>query len=132
MKYSLIIIFLILTSCSDDPAKIRNRDLIERDKFINILTDMHIMDAITNDPKYFRKFDASDSVDIYSSIFEEYEVTKAEFDSTVSAYSKQPDAYLKIYDEVILELNYRLDTLKENEPRFNTEEKKERVREKNR
>jgi hypothetical protein len=80
------------------------------------------VDAITNSPGYFRKYEAVDSVDLYSAIFEKYGVTKADFDSTVSNLSRQPEMYMEIYDEVILELNYRLDTLRENEPIFEKEE----------
>ncbi len=127
MKYfTIIIILTFMASCSDDPTKVSSRGTIDRDKFIKILADIHTMDAVTNNPNYFRKYDANDSVDLYSSIFDKYGVTKAEFDTTVSIYAKQPDVYMKIYDEVILELNYRLDTLKENVPQFQKNEEKKK------
>lgn len=126
MRRIIFFILIILASCSDDPTKVRNKDTIEREKFIKILADIHTMDALTNNSKYFRKFDANDSVDLYGSIFDKYGVTKAEFDTTVSIYTKQPDIYMEIYDEVILELNYRLDTLKENIPQFQKDKEKKK------
>lgn len=123
MKFipTIIISLFILLSCSDDPTKVSKKGMIKHDKIVKILADIHVMDAITNGPGYFRKYDTNDSLDLYSPIFEKYDVTKAEFDTTVSKLSKQPELYLQIYDEVILELNYRLDTLRENEPKFEKE-----------
>lgn len=125
MRLRLILILTLLTalSCSDDPTKVRAKHVIKKEKVVDILADIHIMDAITNGPGYFRKYNANDSVDLYSAIFDKYGVDKADFDSTISYYSKKPELFLEIYDEVILELNYRLDTLRENEPKFEKEKK---------
>ena len=122
------ILSLLLASCNDDPTKyrIKQKKVVEREKFVDILADIHMMDAITNNPNYFRKYEPGDSVDLYSSIFDKYGVTKAEFDSTVSAYTKKPQLYSEIYDEVIFELNYRLDTLRENTPQFEREEEQQK------
>lgn len=130
MRTTLIyicLVILLLPSCADDPTKIkiRKKDAIEREKFVHILADIHLMDAITNNANYFRKYEPGDSVDLYNSIFENYGVTKAEFDSTVVLYTKKPDFYLKVYDEVIFELNYRLDSLRENTPKFERDEEEQ-------
>lgn len=115
---------LLLPSCADDPTKVKipKKDAIDREEFVHILADIHLMDAITNNANYFRRYEPGDSVDLYNSIFEKYEVTKAEFDSTVALYTKKPDLYLEVYDEVIFELNFRLDSLRENPPKFEREE----------
>ncbi len=114
----------LLPSCTDDPTKVKvsRRDAIAQEKFVQILADIHLMDAITNNPDYYRKYEALDSIDLYSSIFEKYGVTKAEFDTTVSLYTKKPDLYLEVYDGVIFELNYRLDSLREKKPKFERDE----------
>lgn len=127
MKFFSIffIVLFLFVSCSDDPTKVHGRNMIKRDKVVKILADIHVVDAITNGPGYYRKYEAADSVDLYASIFEKYGVTKAEFDSTVAKLSRQPEIFMQIYDDVILELNYRLDTLRENEPIFEKEEEQE-------
>ena len=118
VSFSLVVLF----SCSDDPTKITNKqELIPRDKFVDILVDVHTMDAITNLPQYYRKFGAEDSVSVYGDIWKKYGVTRAEFDSTAAAYTRRPDLYLKIYDDVILKLNLKLDKLRDNEPSFSRE-----------
>lgn len=106
----LSILFMILClSCSNNPTRISSKNTIERDVFIDILVEMHIMDAISNESEYYRKFPSKDSVNLYSLIFEKHNVTKAEFDSTVSAYTRRSELYQEIYDEVLLELNVMLD-----------------------
>ena len=120
--FLLSFIFLIVSSCADDAMKFNKRDVIEREKFIDILSDIHLMDAITNGTGYFRKYEPSDSLDLYSSIFSKYGVTKAEFDTTVSNYSRRPDLFMKVYDEVILQFTIRVDELEKLDPDIGIEE----------
>ncbi|MCB9014083.1 MAG: DUF4296 domain-containing protein [Bacteroidales bacterium] len=119
--FAFLFFLAILASCQDDLTKINSSKTIPREKFVNILVEMHLMDVITGNPRYSRKFDASDSLDIYGSIFEKYNVSKALFDTTVAMYVRQPDVYLKVYDEVLLKLNYMQDTLRDNIPKFTNE-----------
>lgn len=120
--FLLSFIFLIVSSCADDAMKFNKRDVIEREKFIDILSDIHLMDAITNGTGYFRKYEPTDSLDLYSSIFSKYGVTKAEFDTTVSNYSRRPDLFMKVYDEVILQFTIRVDELEKLDPDIGIEE----------
>ncbi len=113
---------LFLMSCSGQPAKIRHKYIIPRDKFVDILVDIHLMDAITNGPEFYRKFSAEDSVNVYSEIFKKFGVSRAQFDSTMVSYTRRPELYLKIYDDVILRLNFRIDELKDKKPSFKKEE----------
>ncbi len=115
---SLLFLVLFIASCQDDPTKMDKRYLISRNKFVNILVDMHTMDAIMNGSEYYRKYEAGDSVNIYQEIFDKYDVSKADFDSTIVSYTRRPDLYMNVYDEVILRLNLALDKLHDNEPSF--------------
>ena len=55
---------------------------------------------------------STDSIDLYGVIFEKHNVTKAEFDSTVSAYTRRSDLFKEIYDEVLLKINVMVDETK--------------------
>ncbi len=126
MKKSIIHILLMtlfVVSCGRDNGGAGHRKLIPRDKFVDILVDIHLMDAITNGPQFYRKFDVNDSVNVHEEIFKKYNVTRAQFDSTFTSYTRDPEHYLKVYDDVILKLNLRLDELKNNTPSFEKEEK---------
>ena len=102
-----------MISCSNDPMKASIKNKIERETFVDILVDIHIMDAISNESMYYRKFPSQDSVDLYSSIFQKYDVSQADFDSTVVAYTRHPGMYKEVYDDVLLKLNLMLDESKE-------------------
>jgi len=118
---ALAFVFAALLSCQDDITRIRKKELIPRDKFVEILIGIHLTDVITTGSSYYRMYQPVDTVDLYSELFKKHNVTKAEFDTTVAMYIRQPDVYLKIYDEVLLKLNYMLDTLKNNDPQFSKE-----------
>jgi hypothetical protein len=116
--FALIFIFAALLSCKDDITKIKKKNLIPRRDFIEILAEIHLVDVMTNSPGFSRKFEAADTFELNQQIFDKHKVTKAQFDSTVSMYIRQPDVYIKVYDEVLLKLNYMLDTLKKNSPQY--------------
>ena len=82
------------------------------------------MDAATNHYQFYNIYSSQDTVDTYGGIFEKYGYTKAEFDTTVANYSRQPELYERVYNEVLMKLNYMLDTLQSNDPMFDTEGKK--------
>jgi hypothetical protein len=123
MKKILAIAFLlaILFSCKDEFTTIKTKGLIPRKDFVEILAAIHLADVLTSGPNFTRKFEAGDTLEINELILKKYNVTNAQFDSTVATYIHQPDVYMKVYDEVLLKLNYMLDTLKKNTPKFSKE-----------
>ena len=122
MKKLLTIAFLIsFFSCREDPTLIRQRDLIAKRKLVSILAEMHMMDALANNSDNHPFFPQGDSIKIYVNILKKYKVTSAEFDSTIAMYSRRPDLFVKIYNDVILRLNYINDTLNNTDPKFSKE-----------
>jgi len=119
--FAFAFLFAAFLSCKDDLTKINNKNIIPKEEFVDILVGIHLIDMISNSPNFSRKYKPDDTVDINQSVFDKYHVTRAQFDTTVSAYIRQPEAYIKIYDEVLLKLNYMLDTLKNNTPQFSRE-----------
>ena len=110
----MIILFsLLFFSCGKDVTRMNRKNLIKKEDFVDILVEMHMIDAITNQPEYYRKYEDVDSIDLYGPIFQKYGYDKADFDSTWHNYSRRQDLYLEIYDQVMLELNYELDRLTE-------------------
>ena len=128
MKLRTILMLLFtafIMSCAKNSGHISRKYLIPQEKFTNILVEMHMIDAITNAPEYYRKFSATDSVNVHAGIFKKYDVSKAMFDSTMVYYTRNPEQYQKIYDDVILKLNLKLDQLRNNDPSFRKENDKE-------
>jgi hypothetical protein len=118
---SLIILMLLLTMCRENPTSMSKKNLIDQEKFTNILVDMHMMEGIINTSDFYRRYTEGDSVNIYDELYKKYGVTQADFDSTVVAYTRRPDLYMKVYDDVILRLNLKLDLVRKKEPSFEKE-----------
>jgi hypothetical protein len=116
--FAFTFLFALFLSCKDDFTKINKRGIIPREKFVEILADIHLIDVMAGSPSYSRKYEAGDTVDLNQAVFDKYNVTKIDFDSTVAMYVRQPEVYIKVYDEVLLKLNYMLDTMKNNNPKF--------------
>lgn len=76
------------------------------------------MEAITGKSEYYRKYSSKDTLDIYGPIIQKYGYSREQFDSTVASYVRKPEIYEKIYNEVLMKLNYMLDTLRKNDPMF--------------
>lgn len=110
-----LLMLLSLTSCQKKKT-ISGEEFIKRDVLVDVLVDIHLMDAVTQDRKFNRRFDA-DSVDLLSPILEKYHVTHHMFDTTMYEYSRYPDLLDDVYNDVLLKLNVMLDkNSKEEEP----------------
>ena len=116
--YLLILLFVTLSCCSDEFSRVKRRYTIPRNKFVSILTEIHVMEGITAKPEYYRKYSSKDTLDIYGYIIEKHGYSRQQFDSTVAAYSRRPEMYEKVYNEVLMKLNYMRDTLRKNDPKF--------------
>jgi len=103
----IIVLLLICTSCGNSPP----RSLIPEEQLIPILVDFHLTYSIQQSPDFYRQIKPYDSIDVYSYIFEKHGFTKAEFDTTISWYLKNPEYYVEMYDEVIMNLTRMKDSL---------------------
>jgi hypothetical protein len=93
---SISLVFLLLVSCIGSGRK----QIIPVKKFVNILVDLHLADAIASEKWYLKLTYQLDSASLYGSILNKYSVTKAQFDSTMVYYSQRPDDFQKIYNLV--------------------------------
>lgn len=108
LKYG-IFLFLLLNAANCNNTK--KKYIIPDDKFVDVLVDIHLADAIAlqNNPVY-SGFEL-DSADLYESVFSNHGVTHAQFDSTMSYYGTHPDDFQLIYNKVISKLNVLTETM---------------------
>ena len=52
-----------------------------------------------------------DSIDTYSYVFEKHGITKVQFDSTIAWFSRRPELFTEVYDEVVMLLSQRSDSI---------------------
>ncbi len=103
MKQALIIIFLsamfIVWGCSKD------RKVIPRDDMVSILVKIHLMDGAAQIGQYNPDVTIPDTMDVYKVVLEDYDYTRAQFDSSLQYYSKNMRQFDRIYQQVLARLN---------------------------
>lgn len=109
-RFIIITLLLLLISCQPS-ARTRKRDLIDRDKLVLVLVDMYMAYSIQTSPDFWELTRKVDSIDSYSYIYQKHGITKASFDSTISFYSQYPAELTIIYDEVIMQLTRKKDSI---------------------
>lgn len=124
MKYKWLILILILSAFSCGAGKLP-KGILPKDKMIPILVDQHLAELVFN--QRFAVGIKSDNVmeDLYLSILKKYKVTQKVFEESVFFYSKHPDLYKPIYDEVLNRLNEMEVKVKQEEPSLKNKPEKE-------
>ncbi len=106
MKYGLIPILLIslFFSCT----KNEDTEIIEREKFVNILTELHITEGIMTDKGWYDGRLPDSTKSYYSFVLKKYDISRVKFDNSLAYYSANLEDLMKIYDEVIVKINNKI------------------------
>lgn len=103
----LIVMALVLSGCIQKKS-ISGKEYVPEEVLVQVLVDLHLVDGITNDRKFHRRFEA-DSIDVLNPILEKYSITQEMFDTTMLEYSRYPYLLDQVYNEVLIRLNVMLD-----------------------
>jgi len=106
LLFSLMLIFV--TGCSKK-TEITGKEFIPREELVDLIVDLHMIDGITNDRKFYRKYEGVDSIDMFGPILEKYQVSREMFDTTMYEYSRYPEIFDQVYNDVLMKLNIMLD-----------------------
>ena len=102
--FAFCIIMVIGPGCSKK-KQIRGKDIVPREVMVDMMVDMHLVDGLTNDVSYYRKFNPRDSIDLYGAVYQKYGIDKEEFYTTLMEYASEPRLLDKLYGDVLKELN---------------------------
>jgi hypothetical protein len=108
LSFLIILVFTIPVGCIKK-KHIAGKAFIPREVFVDVLVDIHLVDGITNDRKFYRRYPEVDSIDILGPILEKYQVSKQMFDTTMFEYSRYPELLDQVYNDVLMKLNIMLD-----------------------
>jgi hypothetical protein len=99
LKFGLYILFLLLlSSCNGRPSGV-----LTDSEMTDVLTEMHKLDGALYEKGLMYNNDAvKDSY--YNSVFKKYGISKAEFDSSLVWYTKNPKRFDQIYVDVMAQL----------------------------
>ncbi len=103
----LVVLVLVFSGCLNKTA-ITGKEFIPREVLVDVLVDIHLMDGITNDRKFHRRYEA-DSIDLLGPILDKYQLSLEMFDTTMAEYSRYPILLDQVYNEVLIKLNVMLD-----------------------
>ncbi len=106
LLFCLLLVFV--AGCSKK-TEITGKEYIPREELVDLLVDLHLIDGITNDRKFYRKYEGVDSIDMVGPILEKYQVSKEMFDTTMYEYSRYPEIFDQVYNDVLMKLNIMLD-----------------------
>ena len=101
-RYGVVLLLgTLLVACSKVPDGI-----LSEKKMQAVQVDMQLAEAMINlDSKEFS--DNARKEALYQSIFRKYDITQAEYDSSLVWYGRHLDIYMKVYDRVLADLNER-------------------------
>lgn len=107
IKYLLLLVPLMMAfhSC-DEPVVDKPKNLVSRDQMINILTDIHLAEAIYQTRRFSsdRIMQLTDN-DFYYSVLKKHNVPDSTFELSLIYYTSMPKEYEKIYSRVLNKLN---------------------------
>ena len=115
----LLLLMLAFNACKKEKP-ITGKEFMDREVLIDVLVDIHLMDGVTQDRQFSRKYDA-DSIDVLTPILEKHHVSKQMFDTTMYVYTRNPKQLDEVYNEVLIKLNMMLDENSKEEPTRPTE-----------
>lgn len=111
MQKIIITILLISfsVSCTYFSGKEKNKEVIGRDTFTQVLVEMHIADVVLGRERKMDRdlIDTTGKKSYYNTIFKKYKVNEYRFNKTVEFYGLHSAEYSEIYKEVVDELSAR-------------------------
>jgi len=122
LKYIFFALLLAMFSCVSEGYKKVPENLISEEKFVDLMVEMHLIEANINQ-RFVKLVDSTDtSFGYYRYLFDKYEVKKVDFDSTFNYYSRNPQKLDEVYDKVQERLKAMADDLQNNEEKYMKEE----------
>lgn len=113
--FSITLFFVLLFSASGCLRDPKPKDTLKKEKFIQVLTDIHIAEAMFQERKRIN-LDSLQSKAIYLSVLKKYNVPEEKMLATTLYYSRHPREYDKIYTEVVSRMGRITEEMQEATP----------------
>lgn len=109
-KYLIAIILITMYSCSW--VKNKEENIIEEKQFVDLLIDIHLADAVVSNEGY-KLINDSVKLDLYYDyVLKKHNISRNKFKQTVIYYTKKPNEYNKIYEQVLEKLSKQEEEVK--------------------
>ncbi len=105
-KILLLIFIVVATVACDEPPIEKPEHLIQHDKMINMMVDIHLAEsAYLNRRSQDSLVRESSSADFYYSVLNEYQIPDSVFEKSFVYYASTPKKFEKMYRDVMNKLN---------------------------
>ena len=108
LTYFVIAVVIFLSSCTA-PSKEKPENLIEKDKLVEILTDIHLADAYLESRSLTDLKIAKDSASYYTFLYKKHNISRGQFVETMNYYSEYPAELEGVYEQVMAILKESLE-----------------------
>ncbi len=106
--FALLVSISCLISCSTPKTeKSREEERIDHKDLVMILADLHLADAVIVIQEGKTGIARPTDSTYYDVVLKKYKTNRADFDATIRYYTRHPDDFKKIYNEVINLLKFK-------------------------
>lgn len=105
LRCMVISLVFVIAGCSDTPEP--PADLLPRETFVDVLTDVQIIEAVFNQNIIRTDEPKLRIARYYSETFEKHGVKKEDFTRTYIWYYGHPEQMMLVYDDVMARLSQR-------------------------
>lgn len=122
MRYLFFLLVLLFAACGNEPEALQKPDdLIPEEKMVNVLADVHLLEAALTlrqpslrqpmimraDPSIVQAPAGGGKSLQYYDIFKKHELTREQYEKAMLWYTSHPEELNLIYDKVLVELTRR-------------------------
>lgn len=111
---NLFVVFILsgmfLFSCAPGEKKamaVRSSEIINPDSIVNIITEIHIAEAMLRELKTDPKEKEKTAEAYFSQIFNKHSITREQYEKSIAFYQEHLEEYQDIYERVITLLSQK-------------------------
>jgi hypothetical protein len=105
-KYSTLLILLLFFACAPSNEKDKMPDdIIPQEKMVNILSDMHIAEAMARNKIHLGDTNVQTVINYYGVIYKKNNISEANFKKSYEYYMHHPLLLDSVYSEIITKLS---------------------------
>lgn len=113
--FPLALVFLVFFSCTESRSKAK-AGILSEERMVELMVDTHLVDALISADSTAAAKKREKGLFYYPSVLEKYGITKAQMDSSVAWYMRNPAAYARVYGAVLKDLEARKATTQKDVP----------------
>jgi hypothetical protein len=95
-----LLVVLSLSSCYESPEQPLGEGLIEEEKLVALMADIHLAEGYLADVAIMAEKDSLAAI-YYGTIFEKHKVDSVIFDRTLENYMQNPTALAQLYEKIL-------------------------------